>query len=199
MIYLIRHGQTEFNREGRMQGRLDSPLTELGVEQARRMGGHLRARLDDPALWSIISSPLGRARRTAEIVRETLGLDCAIEFDDRLAEIHVGAWEGLTRTEIEVVAPGVHGTPGWIFKAPGGESRDDVAARVGGWLHELEQTDGRRRVVVSHGLAGGVLRELYAGGTLEQARPPQDAVFRLYRGAVERIDEPPAPITQAGA
>ncbi len=193
MIYLIRHGQTEFNREVRLQGRLDSPLTELGVEQARRMGRHLRDFIDDPSLFHLISSPLGRAVRTAEIVREASGLDLRIELEPRVMEVSVGAWEGLDRQQIEAVAPGMIGSPGWLLRAPGGETYADVAARVSDWLAQIDETDGRRRIVVSHGVTGRLLRNLYGGGdhvTVGQgASPPQDAVFRLHKGVVGRIDD----------
>ena len=193
LIYLLRHGQTEFNREGRLQGRLDSPLTELGLEQARRMGGVVRRMVDDPRRWTLVSSPLGRARRTAELVLEASGLPGPIAFDERLSEIDVGAWEGLDRGQIEAVAPGVIGTPGWLLTAPGGETYAMAAARLGAWLAEVDEADGRRRLVVCHGVAGRILRGLYTGLGLDEVwsapSPPQDAVFRLHGGAALRIDD----------
>ncbi len=192
LIYFIRHGQTEFNREGRMQGQLDSPLTDLGVEQARRMGQRLKSLVDDPARWAIIASPLGRTLRTAQIVRETVGLTCEIELDPRLAELSVGEWEGQTRAEIGARHPGLLDGPDWIYGAPGGESRLALEARLSDWLAGIDEGDGRRRLVVSHGAAGRVLRALYAGGDPAGAwrpdPPPQDAVFRLHGGVVARID-----------
>src|SRR5206468_11831561 len=83
VIYLVRHGQTEFNRERRIQGHVDSPLTELGVRQARAVGWLLRDLIRDPAGWRVVSSPLGRAASTAEIVAWMLG-DLPVELDDRL-------------------------------------------------------------------------------------------------------------------
>jgi probable phosphoglycerate mutase len=192
LIFLIRHGQTEFNVQRRLQGRRDSPLTELGVEQARRMAEVLRSAAGAEGL-TVVSSPLGRSRRTAEIVRETLGLDCGIELDERLAEIDVGDWEGLTGEEIEAVTPGARTTPGWLLNAPGGETWETASARVAGWLDEHDEWDGRRRLVVSHGITGRILRALYEredpAGLWSSPSPPQDAVFRLWRGAVYRLDE----------
>ena len=95
MIYLIRHGQTVHNAEGRFQGGLDSPLTELGRAQARAVGKTL-AGLVGPET-PIVSSPLGRARQTAEIVRATVGLTAPIQLDARLAEITVGDLQILDR------------------------------------------------------------------------------------------------------
>ena len=193
MIFLIRHGQTEFNLQRRLQGRMDSPLTELGVEQARRMGRVLKQAVSDPETWTIISSPLGRTRRTAEIICETIGLGCEIETDDRLMEIDVGDWEGLNGEEIEAVTPGARSAPGWLLSAPGGETWETASERVAGWLAEHDVRDGRRRLVVSHGITGRILRALYEredpAGLWSTPSPPQDAVFRLWEGRIYRLDE----------
>lgn len=189
MIYLLRHGQTEFNREGRLQGRLDSPLTALGQDQARRMGRVLRQVIERPEAWTMVASPLGRTRHTAELVREAAGLDCRIEIDDRLAELDVGQWEGLNRQEILACAPHVDFAPGWMFDAPGGEGAHGMSARLAAWLAEHDESDGRRRIVVSHGVAGRMLRHLYCGVATDHSSPPQDSVFLLHQGVVGRIDE----------
>ncbi|MGC1676029.1 MAG: histidine phosphatase family protein [Candidatus Binataceae bacterium] len=95
MFYLTLHGETEWNRERRFQGQLDSPLTGLGVEQAYRMGAILRELLSDSTPSAIVSSHLGRARRTAEIICQVLGIaPSEIETDARLAEIDLGSWAG---------------------------------------------------------------------------------------------------------
>jgi probable phosphoglycerate mutase len=193
VIFLIRHGQTEFNLQRRLQGRMDSPLTEIGIEQARRMGQVLKEVADEPERWTVIASPLGRTLRTAEIVCETIGLGCRIETDDRLMEIDVGGWEGLNGEEIEAVTPGARSEPGWLLSAPGGETWETASARVAGWLAELDERDGRRRLVVSHGITGRILRALYQGedaeGLWSLPAPPQDAVFRLWEGRIWRLDE----------
>ena len=193
MIFLIRHGQTEFNLQGRLQGRMDSPLTPLGQEQAKRMALCLKPFVEAPEHWEVIASPLGRTQRTAEIVCETLGLGGGISLDHRLAEVDVGDWEGLSREDIEAIAPGVIGTPGWLLRTPGGETYEAVAERLGSWLAGIDENDGRKRLVVSHGIAGRVLRNLYAGGGQDPGAPapqtPQDAVFRLYGGVAGRIDD----------
>src|SRR6185437_12853306 len=82
MIYLVRHGETAFYRERRIQGHVDSPLTELGLRQARAVGRLLRDLIRDPAGWRVISSPLGRAKATADIVAAKLG-GLPVELDDR--------------------------------------------------------------------------------------------------------------------
>jgi broad specificity phosphatase PhoE len=176
-----------------LQGRMDSPLTELGIEQARRMGGILKGLADAPERWRVICSPLGRTLRTAEIVCETIGLGCQIETDDRLMEIDVGDWEGLNGDEIEAVTPGARSEPGWLLSAPRGETWETASARVAAWLAEHDEADGTLRLVVSHGITGRILRALYEGegpeGLWDVAAPPQDAVFRLWQGRIWRLDE----------
>ena len=75
LVYLVRHGETLWNREGRMQGRLDSPLTRHGQDQARRMGQMLVRLIDEPTGFSLVSSPLGRAYHTMELIAGELGVD----------------------------------------------------------------------------------------------------------------------------
>lgn len=192
MIYLVRHGQTEFNHAQRLQGQCDSDLTELGKEQARRMGSHLKPLIDDHERWVMIASPLGRTVRTAEIIRETIGLNCEIALDPRIQELNCGEWEGFHHHEIEAAAPGITGKKGWLLTAPGGERYADIAGRIASFIAEIDENDGRRRIVVSHGIAGRILRALYSGAPADQLwshrPPPQDAVFHLSGGKVARID-----------
>src|SRR5712692_8153285 len=98
-IFLVRHGETEWNRARRYQGWSDSPLTERGIAQAKAIGHRLRA-LPEAASAEIVASPIGRARRTAEIIAECLGRTAPLRFDERLREISIGAWDGLDRREI---------------------------------------------------------------------------------------------------
>jgi broad specificity phosphatase PhoE len=194
MIYLIRHGQTEFNRDGRYQGWCDSPLTSLGRDQAARMGVLLAGLIGNPADWVFWSSPLGRAAATAAIIQAATGLP-APRLDQRLAEIGMGSWDGLTEEEIALVSPDVRVArhDELFFSSPDGETYEVIAARLGDWL-AAALADGRRHLVVSHGVAGRVLRGLYLGqGRDDQPRQsaPQDAVFRLDGGAVTRIDAAP--------
>lgn len=105
MIYLVRHGETEFNLVRRYQGWLDSPLTENGVAQAIAIGRRL-AQLPDAATAEIVASPIGRAKRTAELIAAEMGR-ADIAYDDRLREISIGSWDGLDRDEIAARAPGI--------------------------------------------------------------------------------------------
>ncbi|MGZ3402502.1 MAG: histidine phosphatase family protein [Phenylobacterium sp.] len=191
MIYLVRHGQTEFNRERRIQGHVDSPLTELGVRQAHAVGRLLRDLIREPEVWRIVSSPLGRARSTAEIVAEKLG-GLPVELEPRIQEMSWGRHDGRLRAELEAENPETFGKTGWAFDAPtDGESYEAVSARVGDWLASLPPEPERRIIAVAHGISGRVLRGLYANLPKDlagQQDVPQDAVFLLQHGGVGRID-----------
>jgi len=190
VIYLVRHGQTEFNRERRIQGHVDSPLTELGVRQAHAVGRLLRDLIREPEGWRIVSSPLGRAHATAQIVSARLG-GLPVELDERLKEMSWGAHDGRLRSELEAEHPETFGKTGWAFDAGSGESYEAVAERVGDWLASLPPEPERRVIAVSHGISGRVLRGLYADlprNLAGQQDVPQDAVYLLQHGGVGRID-----------
>lgn len=138
-LILVRHGETDFNVERRMQGHLESELTEFGRTQIRAAAPVLAAYR--PA--RLLSSDLSRAARTADEVGEVCGLP--VKLDSRLRETHLGQWQGLTLAEVEAGWPGAlavwRGDP--TVSPPGGESRVAVAARVGPLVAELveELTD----------------------------------------------------------
>lgn len=189
MIWLTRHGETEFNREGRYQGAKDSALTEKGREQARRMGRLLSTLVPDRSTVRLVSSPRERARHTAELIALALGLPGPIETDSRIAEISLGQWDGLTDEEIEAHSPGARDNlkgRDWFFHGPGGERFEDLTYRLGDWLDETVKR-GEPVIAVSHGIAGAILRGLHGGQTREammSGHAPQDAVFRLWDGQV---------------
>ena len=188
-ILLVRHGETEWNLERRYQGRFDSPLTERGAAQARAIG-QLLAGLPAAVAAPIVASPQGRAQRTAGIIREGMGSAGTVRVDERLRELTLGSWDGLTYGEIEARSPGIFADDGpeWCFRAPDGESYDAFAARVGEWLDE--QNDAAPIIVVAHGLVSRVLRGLYAGLPRAVALTlpvPQDRIYRLSNGAIEQL------------
>jgi len=199
MIWLVRHGETEFNRDNRLQGRIDSPLTALGLEQAGKVGRWFAGRIAAPSGWTICASPLGRTRRTATIIAEAAGLEGRLLIDERLIELSIGSWEGKTRTELEALRPEFAGQP-FFMRSPDGEPWDSVAGRVGDWLAEWAERD-EDVIAVSHAGAGKALRAIYLGLSLDEARAletPQDAVFRLHGGRIDRFDCVPLPSEPAG-
>ncbi|MGZ8176380.1 histidine phosphatase family protein [Williamsia sp. SKLECPSW1] len=124
-LILLRHGQTEYNATGRMQGQLDTDLSELGVRQAATAA----ASLADRSPRMIIASDLRRAYDTAVALADACG--GVVTTDRRLRETHLGEWQGMSHTEVDDQMPGARST--WrddaAWRPPGGESRVDVAAR----------------------------------------------------------------------
>jgi len=193
VIYLVRHGQTVFNAEGRQQGHLDSALTALGRAQAAAVGRLLQGLIGKPDGWRLIASPLGRAQATAAVIGETLRLP--VETDPRVIEVSFGEWDGRLRRELALEHPETFSRKDWQFAAPGGESFEAVHARVSAWLADLPPEPSRKVIVVSHGGAGRVLRGAFLGLSRQDTwdqEVPQDAVYRLANGAVVRFDCEPA-------
>ena len=193
-LYVLRHGETAWNTERRMQGTKDSPLTERGRAQALAVGRALKAELlREPVPTLFLRSPLGRASETALIVGRELGLDPAQWRDDpRLAELRYGDWEGFSWKEIEADHPNAlaawradpHG-----FCPPGGETHFELRRRTQAALSDII-AGNMRTVVVSHGVSGAVMRGINLGldaKAMFVLEKPQDAFFRLTHGAEERI------------
>ncbi|GLS06146.1 histidine phosphatase [Chitiniphilus shinanonensis] len=189
-FYLLRHGQTEYNTLRRLQGRCDSPLTELGQAQARNMGEALRRRIGDAAGWRLLASPLPRAQHSARLVAEALGLPAgAIATDERVIEVGFGDWETCLRADLVAADPSLDTALDWHFRSPNGESLDAVLARIDDFLADTALPE--RLIVVSHGLFGRLLRGVYAGldrAGILSGDMPQDAFFHLSGGRIERID-----------
>ena len=143
---------------------------------------------------ALVASPIGRARRTAEIIRQCLGRSEPLRFDDRLRELSFGSWDGFTRAEIAALRPGAFDDEqrDWYFATPDGETYEVFAGRVGAWLAEAESED-RPLIVVTHGVVTRILRGLYAGLPRAEAMRltvPQDRIFRLANGTIEEIAVP---------
>jgi broad specificity phosphatase PhoE len=194
-LYMLRHGETAWNIERRMQGTKNSNLTERGRSQAVAMGRALKAELArEPSPTVFLRSPLGRTVETSLIVGSELGLEAGKWRDDpRLAELAYGAWEGKSWKEIEVDRPNAladwradpHG-----FVPPGGESHVDLRRRSAAVLADITQS-ATRTVVIGHGVSGAVLRGLNLGldaRAMFVLEKPQDAFFRLLAGQEERIE-----------
>jgi len=184
LLIFIRHGETDWNFEGRMQGQQDIPLNANGRSQATRNGERLRDFLTresiDPQTLDFVSSPLGRTRATMERLRKAMGLDpAAYRLEEQLKEITFGAWEGFT---LEELAEGEQDlilqrrADKWGFVPPGGESYEMLAARIGVWLKTVDWPS----VVVSHGGVYRVMRGLLEGldtTIVPKQDVPQDKVF----------------------
>jgi probable phosphoglycerate mutase len=183
VIYYIRHGETSWNAEGRLQGAQDVPLNDLGRKQAASAGailGDLFARDGrSEASLAFVASPLGRARSTMELVRGSLKLpphDYAI--DDRLREIGYGEWEGSTLAQMQAEDPEVFArrqAEKWTVSPPGGESYAEVQARVDAWYRQLTADT----VAVAH---GGTARALMVALGVET--PLSAADLTIEQGAV---------------
>ena len=198
-IYLFRHGETVWNAEKRAQGYLDSPLTETGRAQARAMGRTLAQELAragyTPGHVVVRASPLGRVRETLALAAEEAGLvhDDACH-DHRLREMSWGDWDGLIGPEIEARWPGALAArplDHWNYSPPNGESYIAVAERARLALDDILALAADRPVAVfAHGGIGRVLRGLFLAAPqadILKMDQPQDAFYRLHRGAAERV------------
>jgi probable phosphoglycerate mutase len=182
-VYYLRHGETEWNVLGRLQGAKDVPLNARGREQAVRAAGILADLLArdgrDRAKLPYVSSPLSRARMTMELLRGTLGLPISdYLLDDRLREIGYGSWEGLTLAESEAADPHVYSRrliDKWMVAPSGGETYADVQVRMLEWYRSL-RTD---TVAVAH---GGTARALMVALGMET--PASAAELFIEQGAV---------------
>lgn len=156
-LVLLRHGQTDYNAAGRMQGHLDSHLTVLGRAQADAVGPMIAVLAPD----RLLASDLSRAHDTATAVGAAVGL--AVTVDPRLRETHLGDWQGLTVADVEAKWPGAiaawRSDPAWT--PPGGESRIDVVRRSLPVIDELDEAyadpDGTTVAVAHGGVIAGLV------------------------------------------
>lgn len=166
-LILARHGETDWNRDNRFQGHADPPLNELG----RRQSAELAEALVGEAIERVYTSPLRRAAETAEIVARRLGVEA--EPVEALREIDVGAWSGLTRSEVAERFPEAYAR--WVERAPygfeDGETYDELAARVLPAVRGLAARHaGATILVVTHGGPSRVLQAHAAGVDYAEAR-----------------------------
>lgn len=190
VIYLIRHGQTDWNAARRYQGQRNIPLNSRGRQQARRNGVMLANLGLHIAEADFVASPLDRARETMEIVRAELDLDpLDYRIDAGLKEINYGHWEGMLADELPVRDPDGLArrlTDPFHWRPRGGESYSDVSARVARWLSGVRHDT----VVASHGVVGRTLRGLILGlapSAVLTLDAPQDRILVLRRGAVSQL------------
>jgi broad specificity phosphatase PhoE len=153
LVYVARHGETDWNAEGRLQGHTDVPLNERGRAQARALAGAVAGE----GIAALVASDLARARETAEIVAELLG-KAAPAIDARWRERSFGVFEGRTKTELLASEPDAWRAWNEDVRArpPGGESYEDLARRVVAAAEHAGATyarPGEPVLVVSHGAA----------------------------------------------
>ena len=175
-LYILRHGETTWNAENRMQGELDSPLTEKGHMDAARQHEILRAR--DLTGFAFFSSPQGRAFQTAASALG--GIAGRIQTDDRLREIGVGDWSGRLRDELPM-PKGHNPLMAQYELAPNGEGFAAVKTRAKAFLDDLQGP----AVIVTHGITGGILRALVIGEKAYRSGSPpggQGCVYWLKDG-----------------
>jgi broad specificity phosphatase PhoE len=168
-IFFVRHGETDWNREGRLQGQQDIPLNGVGRRQAEEAGARLRRLAENCGELDYVASPFERTRETMEGMRAAIGLDAAsYRQDERLKELSFGAWEGLTWKEVRASDPkgaAARERDKWGFVPPGGESYALLAERVAPVVAELR----RDAVMVSHGGVARVLLALLCGVSRAEA------------------------------
>lgn len=194
LLVFVRHGQTDWNVEGRMQGQQDIPLNAIGEGQATGNGERLKVFLEAENIphetLDFVASPLGRTRATMELLRKAMGVDpSAYRLDDQLKELTFGEWEGFTLEDLadeeqdQILR---RRADKWGFVPPGGESYEMLATRIGVWL----KTVNRPSVVVSHGGVFRVLRGLLEGldaNAVPRLDVPQDKVFVWRKGQFEEV------------
>jgi 2,3-bisphosphoglycerate-dependent phosphoglycerate mutase len=178
LLFLIRHGESIFNREGRVQGQSDVELSPLGLRQADAIAECLAS----VGIDAVYSSPLKRAMQTAEPVGARLGL--GVQTDERLKELNAGVFQGLLWSEIEARFPKEVGL--WRGEQPdsaipGGESRRDLMIRGAAVLKAIREQPYRKVAVIAH---GGILQS--ALKALLQI-PAELNPFSLFNGSISRL------------
>jgi len=187
LIYVVRHGQTDWNAERRLQGQKDIPLNAIGRAQAWQNGIDLAEILKVEAIpFDFVASPLARTRATMEIAREAMGLPSKdYRTDERLVEVSFGDWEGFTIKELKATVRDrvtERNLNKWDFIPPGddAESYEIMSWRVASWLSSVDKPT----VCVTH---GGVIRSLFrtiAGLPKNEAAEgeiPQDRILKIDR------------------
>ncbi|HCH1967203.1 histidine phosphatase family protein [Vibrio parahaemolyticus] len=188
-IFVLRHGETEFNADKKLQGHCNSSLTSKGSDQARRVGTTLKQYVENRP-FRVYSSTLGRALQTSQIVCEELNYSYDnLNKEPRLKEFSLGEWEQRTIPSLEQEIPNLLAQNDWYLQAPNCETYESVRERLSSWLSDVAHD--KDIVVVSHGLTGIVLRGLLLGMDYTQVWQqdlPQDAFFIIEDGRLTRVN-----------
>ena len=193
-VYFIRHGQTDWNAEGRYQGQKDIPLNDVGRGQAEGNGALLRSLLEqgerDPQKFGWYASPMDRTRDTMERVRSCFDVDLPqVQLDRRLIEISFGIHEGSLATEYAttgLVRRDKRDESFWYYKPENGEDYEELSARVRSFLMALTKPG----IVVSHGGVARAFRHLIEGMDRQSAirwPTPQDVILHFSGGQLKII------------
>ena len=189
-IYFLRHGETAWNRDRRIQGQTDIELNEKGRGQAVRMAAKLCEVLPDAEEFMLHASPLTRARQTMAAVLSAYGMQPdAVAFDQRLLELNFGMMEGKGWPDIHAlgIEPEIRPEQYHDWRPPGGESYADARQRVSAWLANIKQP----AIVVAHGGISRILRGIVLNlpkREIVTLKVPQDRFFRLQGGGLDWFD-----------
>jgi len=187
-VVLVRHGETEWNRLGRRQGQLDSPLTSDGERHARAVASLVAS----TAVDSIFSSPLGRAHRSALIIAAKVGRP--VRVLEALAEVHHGAFAGLTNQQIEARHPGElvrRETQKYTWRFPDGESYADADTRACTALDDIARAGAASPLLVTHEMIGRMLLR-----ALLSLQPEQALSWLLPHGVVAEVSPADGTVTE---
>ena len=179
-VYLVRHGETEWNRTGRRHGQLDAPLTESGFAEVQRVA----ERIESLPVDGVFSSPLGRAVATAETCAQALHQ--TITTVDDLRELDHGDMAGMTNEEIERTFPGEmarRSRDKYKWRFPNGESYSDSDLRAASALRQIAESGRFRPLVVCHEMIGRMLLRNLLG-----LEPEEALKLGLSHGVIYRID-----------
>jgi len=193
-ICLFRHGETEWNTEGRYQGHMNSPLTSQGVSQARENARILRQNSALLPPFTVFASPLRRVKETARIMLDELGIPAdIISYDDRLMEASFGDCEGLTEAEVAQKYPEFWKkrlTDCWNACPPFGESYADLSSRVYDWYNDVKFSG--TTIVICHAMTSRVMRGMYmdvSQQAIVNLPKPHDGFFKLCNGKVSHVTQ----------
>lgn len=184
MIILIRHGQTVWNKLGKRQGQLNSPLTALGRIQAQRNGEKVAKFLKqhDIKQFKFCSSPLERAYSSAKIIAAELGVwPDTIKQDDRLKEINFGRWQGKHNDLVDLLHPEDRVQEkryNWLHQIPQGESHALLQKRIKSWLIDVQEHS--TVISVAHGVLNMAIRSEYLGLESDHAMSLQQSNSSVY-------------------
>jgi broad specificity phosphatase PhoE len=188
VLYILRHGQTEWNVARRVQGRRDSPLTALGRLQAD-LNGRTLARQEP--VEALVASPQGRTQTTAELVNAHLSVP--LRFEPALMERDCGDWSGLTLSEIEAAYPDewqARNLDPYHHRPPAGENLPDMEQRVAATLADLLEGPERSLALITHGVMSRVLVKRLLDLSPADAvtvRHPNELFYRLEIKAPGRV------------